>query len=153
MDDSTNRKSRFRAGHLHGHVLPPVQWRRRTRKGLGVRHEGGAISAELYNRQTETAKFIPNVFSVADFAHIPTLLRTNRHQVDVERLESDKNFENLYRHLTNQPRAIPKQLGKMRSLPPINRQEEFDEDSKEVSGPSNTQQQRIVRLVNTTAQS
>lgn len=123
-------------------------------KGLGVRHEGGVISAELY-RQTETAKFIPVVFSVADAAHIPTPLQaTNRHTLNMEQLETDRGFENLYRQLTKQPRVVPKPLGKMRSLPPINRQEEFDEDNKAaVNGPSNIQQQRIVRLVSTIAKS
>ncbi|MBP6824868.1 MAG: TIR domain-containing protein, partial [Acidobacteria bacterium] len=44
-------------------------------KGLGVRHEGGVISAELYNRQTETAKFIPVIFSLTDNAHIPSVMQ------------------------------------------------------------------------------
>ncbi len=97
-------------------------------KGLGVRHEGGVISVELYNRQTETAKFIPVVFSAADSAHIPTPLQaTNRHALDMEQLETDRGFENLYRQLTSQPRVIPKPLGKIRPLPPINRKEELGE--------------------------
>ncbi|MFN0112470.1 MAG: SUMF1/EgtB/PvdO family nonheme iron enzyme [Blastocatellia bacterium] len=98
-------------------------------KGLGVRHEGGVISAELYNRQTETAKFIPLVFSVTDSAHIPSVMQnTNRHTLNMEQLETDRGFENLYRQLTSQPRVIPKPLGKIRPLPPINRREEFDEE-------------------------
>ncbi len=98
-------------------------------KGLGVRHEGGVISAELYNRQTETAKFIPVVFSITDNAHIPSQLQnTQRHQLDLEKLETDRGFENLYRHLTGQPRVIAKPIGKMRSLPPINRREDYDEE-------------------------
>ncbi len=91
-------------------------------KGLGVRHEGGVISAELYNRQTETAKFIPVLFSIADSAHIPTPLQnTQRHQLDLEKLESDPGFENLYRHLTSQPRVVARPLGKMRLFEPINK--------------------------------
>src|SRR5689334_1975386 len=43
-------------------------------KGLGVRHEGVVISAELYNRQSEAAKFIPVVFSATDAVHIPAPL-------------------------------------------------------------------------------
>ena len=105
-------------------------------KGLGVRHEGGVISAELYNRQTETAKFIPVVFSVADSAHIPTPLQaTNRHTLNIEQLETDRGFENLYRQLTSQPRVIPKPLGKIRPLPPINRREDFDEEEIKPASP------------------
>ncbi|MEP7342803.1 MAG: SUMF1/EgtB/PvdO family nonheme iron enzyme [Acidobacteriota bacterium] len=105
-------------------------------KGLGVRHEGGVISAELYNRQSETAKFIPVLFSITDAAHIPTPLQTtHRHLIDSEQLETDRGFENLYRHLTRQPRVVPKPLGKMRSLPPINRQDEFEEEKVEVAPP------------------
>ncbi len=104
-------------------------------KGLGVRHEGGVISVELYNRQTETAKFIPVVFSVPDAAHIPTPLQaTNRHMLNIEQLETDRGFENLYRQLTRQPRVVPKPIGKIRPLPPINRKEDFDE--VEVQAPS-----------------
>jgi len=105
-------------------------------KGLGVRHEGGVISAELYNRQTETAKFIPVVFSFIDAGHIPTQLQnTHRHLIDLEQVETDRGFENLYRQLTRQPRVVPKPLGKMRSLPPINRQDEFEEEKAESTPP------------------
>ncbi len=105
-------------------------------KGLGVRHEGGVISVELYNRQTETAKFIPVVFSVPDAAHIPNPLQaTNRHALNIEQLETDRGFENLYRQLTSQPRVAPKPLGKIRPLPPINRREEFDEEEIKPASP------------------
>jgi hypothetical protein len=106
-------------------------------KGLGVRHEGGVISAELYNRQSETAKFIPVIFSAQDAAHIPsTLQAAHRHVIDLDQLEADRGFENLYRQLTRQPRVVPRPLGKMRSLPPINRSEDFAEEEIGSSPPS-----------------
>jgi formylglycine-generating enzyme required for sulfatase activity len=105
-------------------------------RGLGVRHEGGVISAELYNRQSETAKFIPVIFSAEDAAHIPTTLQAaHRHVIDLDQLETDRGFENLYRQLTHQPRVVPRPLGKLRSLPAINRQEDFDD--KEIEDISN----------------
>lgn len=115
-------------------------------KGLGVRHEGGVISVELYNRQTETAKFIPVIFSVTEAAHIPTPLQaTNRHALNIEKLETDRGFENLYRQLTRQPRVVPKPLGKMRSLPPINRQEDFDEEDNAVTA-SDVAEEAVLNL-------
>jgi NB-ARC domain/SEFIR domain len=89
-------------------------------KGLGVRWEEHLIYGEIYRAGTMTTKFIPVLFEGGDPSHIPAPARdTNRYFAGTAR-----GYEDLYRCLTNQPRAIKQELGKLRSLLPGERKSE-----------------------------
>ena len=68
-------------------------------KGLGVTWEASVITQELYDGQGRNTKFIPIAFFAADFAYIPTPLRSaTRYDVSFE-----GGYEGLYRQLSGQP--------------------------------------------------
>ena len=95
--------------------------------GKGVAWEGAIISQLIYDRVTNT-QFIPVIFSPQANSHIPTELRRfNHYLLDTENLNLDNNkeYENLYRHLTNQPLNKKPKLGKLRSMPPRQRQQDY----------------------------
>jgi TIR domain len=89
-------------------------------KGLGVRWEGRLIYHAIYRAEMRNTKFIPVLFDAGDTAHIPGPVGdTNFYLVQTEH-----GYEDIYRRLTNQPRAIKPELGKLRSLPPAERRSE-----------------------------
>lgn len=88
-------------------------------KGLGVKWEGAIITQELYDSEANNDKFIPVLFAAADSAHIPVHLR------GATRYVLDDGYEVLYRHLTNQPKYPKPALGARRSMPPLDRKEDF----------------------------
>jgi hypothetical protein len=90
-------------------------------KGLGVKWEGAILTQELYEAETHNTKFIPVVFSTYDAAHIPIVLRG----VNYYAVNTEEGYEALYRRLTNQPRILMPELGKVRPMPPLERTEEF----------------------------
>jgi WD40 repeat protein len=97
-----------------------VMGEERPGKGLGVRWEGDLIYQSIYSAGTIDTKFIPVLFEDGSPSHIPTPLQsTNHYSVDAE-----DGYEDLYRRLTNQPRAIKPELDKLRSLPPGERRSE-----------------------------
>lgn len=104
-------------------------------KGKGVTWEGAIINQLIYDQVTNT-KFIPIIFSPQQDS-IPTELRRfTYYLLNTENLDSDKGYENLYRHLTNQPLNKKPQLGKLRSLSPRERQqyEPTEEQNKQGMG-------------------
>ena len=114
-------------------------------KGKGVTWEGAIINQFLYDQVTNT-KFIPIIFSPQQDSYIPTELRRfTYYLLDPENLDRDRGYENLYRHLTNQPLNKKPQLGKLRSLPPRQRQqtESREEQNKEEMGFDSSQQSLI----------
>lgn len=92
-----------------------------TGKGKGVKWEGAIITQELYEAQAINEKFIPVIFTPDDGFHIPTILRgaTNYNP------NNEEGYESLYRHLTNQPLIEKPVLGKLKSMPPRSRKQEF----------------------------
>lgn len=88
-------------------------------KGLGAKWEGAIITQELYDSEANNDKFIPILFSTEDAAHIPVYLR------GVARYVLDEDYENLYRRLTHQPKYLKPALGTLRSLPSLDRKEDF----------------------------
>lgn len=90
-------------------------------KGAGAKWEGGIITQELYESQGRNNKFIPVVFSARDRAHIPLELRQGTFHV----VDSDRGYEGLYRHLTDQPAAVKGTLGKLRPMPALKRRQDF----------------------------
>jgi hypothetical protein len=89
--------------------------------GLGVRWEGHLIYQHIYNPGTVNAKFIPVLLEAGEIKHIPTILQGVAHY----RADTEKGYEDLYRYLTNQPRHLKQPLGKLRTLPPLERKQDF----------------------------
>jgi tetratricopeptide (TPR) repeat protein len=90
-------------------------------KGKGAIWEGGIITQELYDSQGRNKKFIPVIFTPEDGNYIPTILRGATNYIP----NTEKSYESLYRHLTDQPLIEKPILGKHKSLPPRPRKEEF----------------------------
>lgn len=88
-------------------------------KGLGAKWEGAIITQELHDSEANNDKFIPLQFSSEGSAHIPVYLR------GAERYVLDDDYEDLYRHITNQPKYLKPALGARRSMPPLDRKEDF----------------------------
>jgi hypothetical protein len=89
--------------------------------GAGAKWEGAIITQELYDAEGSNTKFIPIVFDPDDIKHIPTEMRGGTYYI----LNSETEYDDLYRHLTNQPKAVKRELGRLRSLPPKSRKETF----------------------------
>jgi TIR domain len=100
--------------------------------GAGAKWEGAIISQELYDSEGRNTKFIPIVFNADDVKHIPVEMRGGTYYV----LDRDDEYDDLYRHLTNQPKAIKRELGRLRSLPPKKRKESFVPTSAACTQPS-----------------
>jgi hypothetical protein len=89
-------------------------------KGLGVRWEGRLIYQALYREGRINTKFIPVLFEAADSSYIPSPVGDTNFYF----AQTEHGYEDLYRRLTNQPRAIKPELGKLRSLSPAERKSE-----------------------------
>lgn len=84
-------------------------------RGLGARWEGAIITQTLYDNGGRNDKFIPVVFKADDVATIPLFLRgATRYD-----LSTPAGYQDLYRHLTDQPRVIRPPLGAVEVLPPV----------------------------------
>jgi len=90
-------------------------------RGAGAKWEGGIITQELYEAEGRNTKFIPVVFSPQDTRYIPIELRSATFHI----LDTEEGYEGLYRQLTGQPFALKGELGKLRSLPTLERKQDF----------------------------
>lgn len=89
--------------------------------GLGVKWEGNLIYQHIYNADTTNSRFIPILFEYCIVEQIPTPVGgSTRYHVD-----SPDGYEDLYRHITNQPRTIKPKLGTLKSLPPRTRKDDY----------------------------
>ncbi len=86
-------------------------------KGLGIRWEGHLIYQYAYDAGASTRKFVPILFADGDPANIPMPIKGVSHY----RVDSEDGYDDLYRHLTGQPRADPAALGPIRRLPSAER--------------------------------
>ena len=82
-------------------------------KGGGAKWEGAIISQQLYDAEGQNTKFIPVVFTNDDLKFIPVEMRGGTRYV----LDTDANYDDLYGHLTDQPKTIKGKLGELRQLP------------------------------------
>lgn len=89
--------------------------------GAGVKWEGAIITQQVYESEGGAHKFIPVVFSREDAKYIPDELRGSTYYG----LDGDEGYERLYRHITGQPEAVKGALGKLKSLPPKKRKQDF----------------------------
>ena len=92
-------------------------------QGRGVTWEGGLIIAKLYDGQGINDKFIPILLSPEGEDYIPQSLRAytiyrpwNNDNWDINK---QGDYQNLYRHLTQQPAYVPALLGEPQILLPI----------------------------------
>jgi hypothetical protein len=88
--------------------------------GRGVRWEGHLIYQAIYNAESMNTKFIPVLFESGKYAHIPAPVQSTTFYF----AQTEDGYEDLYRRLTNQPRALKPALGKLRSLPAVERKSE-----------------------------
>jgi hypothetical protein len=89
-------------------------------RGRGVRWEGHLIFEAIYQADTRNIKFIPVVLEASGSQWIPSVLQSTNYYD----LRSDDGYEELYRRLTNQPRATKPEVGKLRRLPRVERKSE-----------------------------
>jgi tetratricopeptide (TPR) repeat protein len=91
-------------------------------EGKGAKWEGFIITLELYEAEARNDKFIAVVFSSQDAQHIPLELRGAAHYD----LSGPEGYDNLFRHLTNQPArkksAVARQI---KAMPPLVRKQHF----------------------------
>ncbi len=81
--------------------------------GRGVRWEGLLLSGEIYNGDSKNPKFIPVLMDQEQAKNIPTpLASTSRYLIT-----DAKQYEDLYRRLTNQRLVEKPVIGKLKSLP------------------------------------
>jgi formylglycine-generating enzyme required for sulfatase activity/nucleoside phosphorylase len=92
-------------------------------RGKGATWEGGVIIQELYDAQGQNSKFIPITIYPEDGNFIPSPLRSATNY----RLQDDDGYELLYRRLTSQPRNRKPQLGKLQTLAPRDRRQDFQD--------------------------
>jgi nucleoside phosphorylase len=92
-------------------------------KGKDATWEGGVIIQELYDAQGQNSKFIPITINPEDANFIPSPLRSATNY----RLQNDDGYESLYRRLTSQPKNRKPQLGKLQTLAPRDRKQDFPE--------------------------
>jgi hypothetical protein len=95
-------------------------------KGRGATWEGAVITQELYEAQGKNTKFIPVVFSSQDLDFIPIVLRG----VTEYRIYTEEGYEDLLRHLTDQPWVQMPPLGQLRQLPRRDRQQFFLDETQ-----------------------
>lgn len=82
--------------------------------GKGAKWEGAIITQSIYEDDSENRKFIPVVLDPSDLAHIPLMLKSaTRYDVG-----DREQFDNLYRHLTDQPEIVPPPVGRRIELKP-----------------------------------
>ena len=83
--------------------------------GLGVRWEGAVITSEIYESGGRNEKFIPVLLKSHDELYRPSILNSATYYA----LDSDEQYDQLYRRLTGQPATPKPPLGPRRTLPPV----------------------------------
>jgi SEFIR domain len=111
-------------------------------KGLGVTWESTLIMGKIYDSQGKNSKFYPVFLTCPDKKIIPDGIRTSFYdlseydssdlEIDKNRLVNDGGYKNLYRLLTCQPSVLPKKIGSLKKLEPIQR---FSEESAPSTAP------------------
>jgi SEFIR domain len=90
-------------------------------KGKGAIWEGAIIIQELYDAQGKNSKFIPIALNPEDSQFIPSPLRS----VTYYKLDVEDGYESLYRRLTGQAKIKMPKLGKLQTLAPCDRKQNF----------------------------
>jgi tetratricopeptide (TPR) repeat protein len=91
-------------------------------EGKGAKWEGFIITQGLYEAEGKNTKFIPLLFASHDAKHIPLELQPASHYD----LTTSEAYENLLRHLTNQPARVKSPVAsQIRPMPPLDRRQQF----------------------------
>jgi len=107
-------------------------------KGRGVLWEAKLIYNCLYVAAPHQ-KFIPILFDGGDLSYIPAPLQGLAHY----RLDTSDGYEDVYRHLTKQPRHSAPEIGQLKALPAIApRSYPASMEAKVCPEPPNTQYKR-----------
>lgn len=85
-------------------------------KGRGIKWESTLTAQHIYDNESLNMRFIPVLFDDGNTKHIPVFLR------GATRYSLPKEYDQLYRRLTRQPETVKPELGKLKSLPPRERQ-------------------------------
>ena len=93
----------------------------RPGKGRGVTWEGAILTQELYDTSAANDRFVPIVLSIANTGHVPAILRGST-WYDVS---TQDGYEGLYRYITTQLEVEKPGLGKLKSLPALERRRNF----------------------------
>ena len=97
--------------------------------GRGAKWEGAVITKELYEAEANNSKFIPILIAETDSAYVPkTLSDVTRYQANTE-----DDYESLYRRVTEQPRVLEPELGRLRAMPPRKRKQHFPPASESLT--------------------
>jgi SEFIR domain len=95
--------------------LRRVEGREEPGKGRGVLWEAKLIYNHLYAADTAVQRFVPILLEGGDLSDVPWPLRGLAHY----RVDTSQGYDDLYRHLTNQPHHEKPVLGKLKALPAI----------------------------------
>jgi hypothetical protein len=90
-------------------------------KGKGAIWEGAIIIQGLYDIQAKNSKFIPITLNPEDSQFIPSPLRSATYY----KLDVEDGYESLYRRLTGQAKIRKPKLGKLQTLAPRDRKQDF----------------------------
>jgi hypothetical protein len=89
--------------------------------GLGATWEGAIITQELYESSLNNSKFIPVLLNSNDSQWIPRVLKSVTHYY----VTNLKEYEILYRRLTEQPSIEVPPLGSGKMMPPLDCRQMF----------------------------
>jgi hypothetical protein len=95
--------------------LRRVEGQEEPGKGRGVLWEAKLIHNHLYVADSPVQKFIPILLEGGSLSSIPWPLRGLTHY----EVDGAEGYEDLYRHITAQPRQEKPELGKLRVVPAI----------------------------------
>jgi hypothetical protein len=98
-----------------------VMGEEKASKGLGVKWEGKLVYQHIYRADSTNTRFIPVLLAADQISHIPTPLQDATYYC----VDTEAGYETLYRRLSHRPVTIKPDLGKLRTLPPRERKQDF----------------------------
>ena len=101
--------------------------------GLAAAWEGALTQQILYDASSKNHRFIPIIFEGDTPKQIPLVLRS------ATRYLLEAGYDDLYRHLTDQPKTPPPPIGTIRRMPPAPRPGLLDTVTPAPAPPSTTQ--------------
>jgi tetratricopeptide (TPR) repeat protein len=94
--------------------LDKVRRRVKPGEGKGVKWESLLSYQQIYDNDSNSSKFIPVLLEGGEYDHIPTPMRGGNHY----RASDAKDYEKLFRHITNQPENPKRERRPLKKLPP-----------------------------------
>jgi hypothetical protein len=97
--------------------------------GHGVMWEANIICQFMYDSGSNNTKFIPVLFAGSTVDQVPVSVKGFTRYL----LDDEREYEKLYRHLTNQPAVTKRALGSLRPFPPKSPSDKFMMDYRAVA--------------------